>query len=77
VPSPSRPFPSRATRPARARPAKPPEVLEGLDADARAARALLDDLAALVEAGLVAPVREGAAIRFALVDDEIEQRARR
>jgi DNA-binding transcriptional ArsR family regulator len=41
----------------------------------RAARALLDDLAALVEAGLVAPVREGTAIRYALVD-EIEQCAR-
>jgi hypothetical protein len=75
VPSPSRPFPSRAKRPARARPAAPPEVFDGLEADVRAARALLDDLAALVEAGLVAPVREGTAIRYALVD-EIEQCAR-
>ena len=75
MPAPSRPFASRATRPARARPAEPQEVFEGLEADVRAARALLDDLAALVEAGLVAPVREGAAIRYALVD-EIEQCAR-
>src|SRR3954470_16916294 len=38
------------------RAAEPPEVFEGLEADVRAARALLDDLAALVEAGLVARV---------------------
>jgi hypothetical protein len=75
VPSPSRPFPSRAKRPARVRPAEPPEVFDGLETDVRAARALLDDLAALVDAGLVAPVREGAAIRYALVD-EIERCAR-
>jgi hypothetical protein len=75
VPSPSRQFQSRAKRPARARPSEPSEVFDGLEADVRAARALLDDLAALVEAGLVAPVREGTAIRYALVD-EIEQCAR-
>jgi hypothetical protein len=69
VPHPSRPFPQRAKRRARARAAEPPEVFEGLEADVRAARALLDDLAALVEAGLVAPVREGAAVRYAAVDD--------
>jgi hypothetical protein len=75
VPSPSRQFQSRAKRLARARPSAPPEVFEGLEADVRAARALLDDVAALVEAGLVAPVREGAAIRYALVD-ELERCAR-
>jgi hypothetical protein len=75
VPSPSRQFQSRAKRRARARPSESPEGFERLEADVRAAGALLDDLAALVEAGLVAPVREGAAIRYALVD-EIERCAR-
>lgn len=75
MPSSSRQFPSRAKRPARARPSEPPEVFDGLEADVRAAGALLDDLAALVEAGLVAPVREGTAIRYALVN-ELERCAR-
>jgi hypothetical protein len=40
-----------------------------LEADVRVARELLDDLAALVDAGLVAPVRTGDAIRYAVTDN--------
>jgi hypothetical protein len=69
VPSPSRSFPPRAKRRARVRPAEPPQFFDGLEADARAARELLEDLAALVEAGLVAPVRAGAAVRYAVVEE--------
>jgi hypothetical protein len=76
VPQPSRPASSRAKRQRRARPVAPPQVFDGLEADARSARELLDDLAALVEAGLVAPVRDGAAVRYAAIDNP-ERLARR
>jgi hypothetical protein len=69
VPSPSRPSPSTLKRQRRARRAQAPEVLDALEADVRAARELLDDLSALVDAGLVAPVRTRDAIRYAVIDN--------
>jgi hypothetical protein len=75
VPSPPRP-PSRAKPRRRTHLAPPSQRLGSLETDVRAARELLDDLAALMKAGLVAPVREGAAVRYGVIDNG-ERRAHR
>jgi hypothetical protein len=43
--------------------------------DEAAARGLVDDLLALVDAGLVVPVDDGDEIRYALVEDDDDREA--
>jgi hypothetical protein len=60
----------RAARPLELYATLPEERTAAAMDDAAAAQQLIDDLVALVDAGLIAPVEDDGVIRYAPVDDD-------